>query len=197
MGVASREIARAHEMIVQLGDKLGSLDHLCFAFPQVKGAHSQSFEDPSPFIAGAIARSRNPPPGTVKSEVDHKHHLPSTYLELDGISDVEIELPSNNAKKLLKRKNCLVIEKWGNDFVCRVPNEIRDGIEQETIAVVGIPPSGRDWNYPIIKKLRDVAVQFPRKEARDEPSCITFQWGSSGHADSVSLEEIPLPVGLV
>ena len=113
MGVASREIARAHKMIGQLRDELGSLDHLCFAFPQVKGTHSQSFEDPSTFIAGAIARSRNPPPDTLKSEVDCEHPLPSTYIRLDGISDVEIEVRSNNAKKLLKRKNCLVIEKWG------------------------------------------------------------------------------------
>ena len=130
MGVASREIARAHKMIDQLGDELGSLDHLCFAFPKVKRTHSKSYEDPSTFIVGAIARSRNPPQGTLKSEVDYKHSLPSTYIELDGISDVEIELPSHNAKKLLKRKNCLVIEKWFDDFVCRVPNEIRDGIDQ-------------------------------------------------------------------
>ena len=157
MGVASREIDRAHKMIVQLGDKLGQLDHLCFAFPQVKGTHSQSYEDPSTFIAGAIARSRNPPQGTLMSEVDCEHPLPSTYIQLDGISDVEFELRTNNAKKLLKQKNCLVVEKWGGKFACRVPNEIRDGIVQRTIAVVGIPPVGYDWNYQIVEKLRYIA----------------------------------------
>ena len=150
-------IARAHAMIDQLKMKLGSLDYLCFAFPQVLGVDSQSYGDPSAFVAGAIARTRNPPAGTVKASLSRKHPLPSTYIRLDGISSVEIVVPTNAAKKLLKRKRCLVIETWGDDFVCRVPNDIRDGIAWKTIAIVGIPPDGYDWNLPVVEKMREVA----------------------------------------
>ena len=150
-------VARAHVMIDRLKMELGSLDHLCFAFPQVLGVDSRSYGDPSAFVAGAIARTRNPPAGTVKESVSPKHPLPSTYIRLDGISSVEILVPTNTAKKLLKRKRCLVIEKWGDDFVCRIPDEIRDGIDRETIAVIGIPPDGYDWKLPIVEKMREAA----------------------------------------
>ena len=150
-------IARAHVMIDRLEMELGPLDYLCFAFPQVLGADSQSYGDPSSFVAGAIARTRNPPAGAVRASVSPKHPLPSTYIQLDGISNVEIALPTNTAKKLLRRKRCLVIEKWGDDFVCRVPNAIRDGIARKTIAIIGIPPDGYDWNLPIVEKMREVA----------------------------------------
>ena len=150
-------ITRAHTMIARLEKELGPLDYLCFAFPQVLGVDSQSYSDPSIFVAGAIARTRNPPVDAVKVNVSLKHPLPSTYILLDGISSVEIAVPTNSAKKLLKRKRCLVIEQWGDAFVCRVPNDIRDGIDQNTLALVGIPPVGYDWNLPIVEKLREVA----------------------------------------
>ena len=150
-------IARAHAMIDQLEMELGSLDYLCFAFPQVLGVDSQSYGDPSAFVAGAIARTCNPPAGAVKASVSPKHPLPSTYIRLDGISSVEIVVPTNTAKKLLKRKRCLVIEKWGDDFVCRVPNDIRDGIGRKTIAIIGIPPDGYDWSLSVVEKMREVA----------------------------------------
>ena len=150
-------IARAHAMIDRLEMELGSLDYLCFAFPQVLGVESQSYGDPSAFIAGAIARTCNPPAGAVKASVSPKHPLPSTYIRLDGISSVAVVVPTNAAKKLLKRKRCLVIEKWSDDFVCRVPNDIRDGIDRKTIAIIGIPPDGYGWNLPIVEKMREVA----------------------------------------
>ena len=46
-------IVRAHAMIDQLEMELGSLDYLCFAFPQVRGGLS-ILRDPSAFVAGAI-----------------------------------------------------------------------------------------------------------------------------------------------
>ena len=150
-------ITFAHTMIARLEKELGPLDYLCFAFPQVLGVDSQSYSDPSPFVAGAIARTRNPPVDAVNVSVSPKHPLPSTYIGLDGISSVEIAVPTNSAKKLLKRKRCLVIEQWGDAFVCRVPNDIGDGIGQQTLALVGIPPFGYDWNLPIVEKLREVA----------------------------------------
>ena len=111
-------ISRVHAMIDRLEMELGSLDYLCFAFPQVLGVDSEAYGDPSAFVAGAIARTCNPPAGAVKASVSPKHPLPSTYIQLDGISSVEIVVPTNSAKKLLKRKRCLVIEKWGDNFVC-------------------------------------------------------------------------------
>ena len=140
-----------------LDQLLGSLDHLCFAFPQALGMESQSYSDPSVFIAGAIARTRNPPVGAIRARVGPRHPLPWTYIRLDGISRVEVLVPTNSAKKLLKRKRCLVIETWGEDFVCRVPNDIRDGIDRRTIAIIGIPLEGYDWNLPIIEKMQEVA----------------------------------------
>ena len=156
-------IARAHTMIDRLEAQLGSLDYLCFAFPQVLGVESQYYGDPSAFIAGAIARTCNPPAGAVKATVSSKHPLPSTYIRLDGISGLEVVVPTNAAKKLLKRKRCLVIEEWGDDFVCRVPNNIRDGIDRNTIAIIGIPPDGYDWNLPIVQKMREVAHALSAK----------------------------------
>ena len=150
-------------MIDFLKKELGSLDHLCFAFPQVIGVGSQSYGDPTAFIVGAIARTQNPPAGTVKSSVLPGHPLPSTYIGLDGISSVEIAISTNAAKKLLKRKRCLVIEKWRDEFVCRVPNYMRDGMAQNTIAIIGIPPGGTDWNLPVVEKMREVARALSEK----------------------------------
>ena len=149
-------ITRAHTMIARLEKELGPLDYLCFAFPQVLGVDSQSYSDPSIFVAGAIARTCNPPVDAVKANVSLKHPLPSTYILIDGISSVEIAVPTNSAKKLLKRKRCLVIERWGDEFICRVPNHIIDEKGRNTLAIIGIPPDGYDWNLPIVEKMHEV-----------------------------------------
>ena len=39
-------------MIDRLKSELGSLNHLCFAFPQVLASHSDSYSDPSMFVIG-------------------------------------------------------------------------------------------------------------------------------------------------
>lgn len=153
----SETVSRAHRMIDLLEKELGSLDHLYFAFPQVRSVKSQSLDDPAAVVVGAIAMSRNPPKARVRSTVGPKHPLPSTYLEIRGISGVETVVPTNPAKKLLKGKRCLVIEQWGQRFVCRVPHEVRDKIVKGTVAVVGIPPEHADWNVEIVRALQETA----------------------------------------
>ena len=152
----NNKISRAHSMIIQLERHLGSLDHLCFAFPQVLLASSQFYQDPSVVITAAIAMAPNPPAGRVKSTVGDKHPDPGQYLQLDGISSVEIVVPSNSAKKLLRRR-CLVVEQWDDIFVCRVPNDIRDRLGHQTMDITGIPAVGHDWSLPVVKKLHEVA----------------------------------------
>ncbi len=168
MSLDRQLVTHAHTMLDRLAKDLGSLDHLCFAFPQVLVEGSQSYEDPSVLVAAAIARAVNPPSGTIASTVDSKHPVPSTYVRLDGVSGLEIEVPTKNAKKLLKRKRCLVIERWrgkksGDRYVCRVTDEIRDGVGNRTIAVVGIPPRGFDWNLAVVSAMQETAREITAK----------------------------------
>ena len=156
-------ITYAHAMINNLGEELGPLDHLCFAFPQVMPIGRESCGDPSVYVLGAIVRSRKPEPGQVRGSSGAGHPLPSSYLQVDGIADVEIQVRTNSAKKLLKRKRCLVIEKWGNTFVCRVPNELRDEIGWKTTAVVGVPPQGYTWSLSVVRKLQETCREISRK----------------------------------
>ncbi len=150
-------IIRAHKMIDRLNMELGTLDHLYFAFPRVLSSDFRPYDDPSSIVVAALASAHNPLPSEVKKIIGAEHPLPSTYIKLNSVLDVEIAVPRKNAKTLLINKHCLVVEKWGGEFVCRVPQEIRTGIGHGTIAVIGIPPDGSYWNLEVIKKLRDTA----------------------------------------
>ena len=113
MGQTSKGVTRAHALIDQLEARIGPLDHLCFAFPRVLGETSNTYDDPSGYIAGAIAAAHDPPAGVIKGTVGPEHPCPASYVRLNGIAGVEVQVPSNSAKKLLKRKYCLVVEKVG------------------------------------------------------------------------------------
>ena len=170
-------IERVHGMISQLEEELGSLDHLVFAFPMVSTGEGRYNEPGSVFCAAAIARSRE---GNIYSEVDDKHPMPSDYIELVGIEDVAVRVPSNSAKKLLKRKQCLVIEKWGRRFVCRVPHRLRDGIGNGTIGLVDVPPIGMNWSILIVKKLQEVSRSLS-EERRMSTEVDPMGWTGLGH----------------
>ena len=150
-------IIRAHKMIDRLNMELGALDHLYFAFPRVLISDFRPYEDPSSIVMAALAAAHNPLPSAVKKIIGAEHPLPSTYIKLNSVLDVEIAVPRKNAKTLLTNKHCLVVEKWSGEFVCRVLQEIRTGIGCGTIAVIGIPPDGSYWNLEVVKKLRDTA----------------------------------------
>ena len=162
-------VARAHDQVEELREQLGSLDHLYFAFPQVMADGASNYSDPVVFIASAIALSRQAPNPQVRKVVDQRHPLPSAYIELNGITDVEMTVPTKNAKKLLKNKQCLVVEKWGSRFVCRVPDQIRDAIDRQTAGIACIPPEGTVWSVPVVNKLQEVSRSISaQKESIDD-----------------------------
>ncbi len=150
-------VARAHAQIEELRKQLGSLDHLYFAFPLVMAEGSRTYSDPVGLIAAAIGMSREPSNPRFRKVVDQKHPLPSAYVELAGVVDVEMEVPTKNAKKLLRNKRCLVIEQWGSQFVCRVPDQIRDELDGQTAGIACIPPEGTVWNVPVVRQLQEVS----------------------------------------
>ena len=147
-------------MIDILRRELGSLDYLYFAFPQVSDSDSGVYDDPSVFVASAIAVARNHQRDSIKARVNPPHPLSSDYVRIDGISATEIVIPTNVAKKMLRYRPCLVIEKWGDEFVCRVPNRIRDGINEGTISVLGIPRVGHIWSLSVVRKLQETCKQL-------------------------------------
>ena len=157
-------ISRTYTLIDRLEKELGSLDHLCFAFPQVLPIGSLSYKDPSIFVTAAISLARSPSEEAIKAHVSEAHPEPSTYILVGGIAGLEVNVPTRSAKRLMKRKDCLVIERWGEEFVCRVPSRIRDALNQQTLAVVGIPPEGSVWRVPIVKSMQDVARDISQQK---------------------------------
>ena len=158
------DIDQARKQIDQLKTELGTLDHLYFAFPQVSSTTSENYSDPSGLVLSAIAVARDPSTAVakdpIKKRVNASHPLPAVYVRLSGVVAVEFVVPTNTAKKMLKHRRCLVIEKWGDTFVCRVPNFIRDELDRETVSVVGIPPTGYSWNLQVVRKLQEVCREL-------------------------------------
>ncbi len=161
---ARREIERAHGMIDALEKELVSLDHLYFAFPDTKTSlFERSYSNASTQVVPALFISHSPTsaiegPAAIRTIVDHKHPLPSDYVRMPRVKDTRVlmeKVPSKSVKRLLG-KRCLVIEKWGNEFVCRVPHYIRESAKDGTSAIVAIPPPGKMWNLTVVKKLQDV-----------------------------------------
>ena len=161
---ARKEIERAHSMINVLETALGSLEHLYFAFPDAKSSFLQpSYSDACIHVLGALAisfdhSSANEGPLAIKKIVEHERSINSDYIWMSQVKDtrVPMERVSHNSIKRLLGKRCLVIEKWGEKFYCRVPHYIREGSSIGTSAIIGIPPPGMKWNLPIIKGMQDV-----------------------------------------
>lgn len=161
---ARREILRAHAMINALKKELDSLDYLYFAFPDTKTSlFEQSYSDASTQVMPALFISHNPSSAlegaaAIRKIVGSRHPLPSDYVRMPRVKDTRVlmeKVPSNSVKRLLN-KRCLVIEKWGNEFVCRVPHYIRESAKDGTSAIIAIPQPGKVWNLTIVRKLQDV-----------------------------------------
>ena len=171
---ARREIERAHSMINALEMDLGSLDHLYFAFPDTKSSlFERSYSDASTQIMPALFISHSPAsaiegPTAIRKIVDNRHPLPSDYVRMPEVKDTRVlmeKVPSKSIKKLLNRR-CLVIEKWGNEFVCRVPHYIRESAKYGASTIIGIPPPGKLWNLTIVKKFQDVCRTMGQAQSK-------------------------------
>ena len=167
---ARKEIERAHSMVNTLETALGSLEHLYFAFPEAKSSFLQpSYSDASSYVLAAIAISHDPArakQGTsaIINSVDRRHPMPSDHVWMSQVRDTRVlmeNVPRKSVKRLLC-KRCLVIQKWGDVFACRVPHSIREGSNNGTSAIIGIPPPGMKWNLPIIKGMQDVCRKIGR-----------------------------------
>ena len=171
-----REIERAHSMINALEADLGSLERLYFAFPDTATSiFERSYSDASIQVVSTIAISHSPAsanegPAAIEKIVDKMHPLPSDYVRLPQVKDTRVRMesvPSKSVKRLLV-KRCLVIEKWGNKFVCRVPHYIRENAKNGTSAIIAIPPPGNVWNLTIVKKLQDVCRTMGRPQSTQQ-----------------------------
>ena len=159
-----KELNRVHGLLDVLAEKLGSLEHLYFAYPHIRTEYVEGYYDPSSVVAGAISVSREPSKAilgdeAIRKRIDEKHPIPSSYIKLNGVVDVEFS-PSRKSLKKLRTKRCLVIERWGEEFVCRVPDGIRDEIDRKAVSLVAIPPAGAAWSIPIVRALQDVAKKI-------------------------------------
>ena len=158
------ELKRVHGLLDVLAGELGSLEHLYFAYPHIRTEYVEGYYDPSPVVAAAISISREPSKAilgdeAIRKRIDEKHPIPSAYIKLNGVVDVEVSLSRKSAKKL-RAKRCLVIERWGEEFVCRVPDGIRDEISRRTVSLVAIPPAGTAWSILVVRALQDVAREI-------------------------------------
>ena len=167
---ARKEIERAHSMINALETDLGSLEHLYFAFPDAKSSSfAPSYSDASSHVLAAIAISHDPAsarkgPSAIKKIIEHECSINSDYVWMSQVKDTRIlmEKVGHISIKRLLYKRCLVIEKWGKKFYCRVPHSIRENTSNGTVAIIGIPPPGMSWNLPIIKTMQDVCRTMGR-----------------------------------
>ena len=137
-------------------------------YPHIRTEYVEGYYDPSSVVAAAISISREPSKAilgdeAIRKRVDEKHPTPSAYIKLNGVVDVEFS-PSRKSIQKLRAKRCLVIERWGEEFVCRVPDSIRDEIDRRTVSLVAIPPAGAAWSIPVVRVLQDIAREIGAKK---------------------------------
>ena len=100
------------------------LDNVTFCFPRVLSDFDNGWASGSAFLAGAAAAARNPENRADKEtplryyEVGHK--IPSVFVPLNGVRDVEYHVSQKNLEKLLS-VGCLVFTYYKKGFGVRIP----------------------------------------------------------------------------
>ena len=100
------------------------LDRIIFCFPRVKQVGYSEYKDGAVFAVSAAAIARNPSSrvnDTVRiAHYGEGHPIPSCFVPLQGIADVEYHVSRQNMERLL-RVGCIVFQKYKRVFGMRIP----------------------------------------------------------------------------
>ena len=100
------------------------LDRVVFCFPRVKSTYDNRWSGGSAFIAGAAAVALNPEERVNKETplryYEVGHPIPSVFVPLNGIVDVEYHVSRKNLERLLS-VGCLVFTPYKKGFGVRIP----------------------------------------------------------------------------
>ena len=150
--------AQVHDEIARSRQER-SLSNVVFAFPRVMT--QGKWHDPSGLIVASVVKRRKMP----QSSGDVR----AFPIALEGVAAVEFPVNHEWMKKL-REIGCLVVEKSKPNARVKVPGDIADFLDTQTIAVVDVPPFhlGMTWNWPVIEALQGTAERVSEERARDQ-----------------------------
>ena len=121
---ANRAVEDTIRNIRKMRQAHDGLDRIIFCFPRVKQVGDSEYKDGVPFAVAAAAIARDPSSrvnGTVRiAHYGEGHPIPSCFVPLQGISDVEYHVSKQNMERLL-RVGCIVFQKYKKGFGMRMP----------------------------------------------------------------------------
>ena len=143
-GISAGVETEVSRKVDQFRRQLASLDYLVFTFQQIRTPGGWICA--SVVVAGAIQSD-----GIVQ-RVDDRHPVPSAYIQLQGVCGLDVEVDTKAAARMLKLHRCLVVERWGVDFICRIPTWLRENIGRGTTGVTNLNQS-----VVVVRKLQEVS----------------------------------------
>ena len=121
---ANKAVAETIRNIRKMRKAHDGLDRIIFCFPKVKKVGDREYRDGSTFAVSAAAIARDPCKRVNKTvRVAHYgegHPIPSCFVPLQGIADVEYHVSKQNMERLLK-VGCIVFQKHKKGFGVRIP----------------------------------------------------------------------------
>ena len=152
--------ARIYEEIVK-ARRERDLSNIVFAFPRVR-SHGK-WQDPSALVTAAVVKRRQMP----QSGGDPR----AFTITLEGVEAVEVPVDHEWMKKF-RNIGCLVVEKFKPNARVKVPGDIANALDSQTIAVVDVPPFhlSATWSWPVIEALQTTAVRISERKAQAQPS---------------------------
>ncbi len=121
---ANRAVEETISNIRKMRKAHDGLDRIIFCFPKVKKVGDLEYRDGSIFAVSAAAIARDPSKRVNKTvRIAHYgegHPIPSCFVPLQGIADVEYHVSKQNMERLLK-VGCIVFQKYKKGFGVRIP----------------------------------------------------------------------------
>lgn len=135
------------------------LSNIVFAFPRVMTAGR--WQDPGALVVAAIIKRRQMP---------QSHGEPRAFtITLDSVAAVEVPVDHEWMKRF-REMGCLTVEKSKPCARVKVPGDIADALDSQTVAIVDIPAFhlGMTWNWPVIEALQATAKEVSEKRAKEQ-----------------------------
>ena len=121
---ANRAVEETIRNIRKMRQTHDGLDRIISCFPRVKKVGESKYKDGAAFAVSAAAIARNPSTRVNKAvRIAHYgegHPIPSRFVPLQGIADVEYHVSKQNMECLLK-VGCIVFQKHKKGFGVRIP----------------------------------------------------------------------------
>ena len=152
--------ARIYDEIVKARHER-DLSNIVFAFPRVR-THGK-WQGSGALVIAAVVKRRQMP----QSGGDPR----AFTITLEGVEAIEVPVDHEWMKKF-RGIGCLVVEKFKPNARVKVPGNIANALDSQTMAVVDVPPFhlSATWNWPVIEALQTTAVGISEQRAQDQLS---------------------------